>query len=510
VADFRGGLSGNERDLLYLNTDDSDRFYNVGYSYGVDFSTDGRAFAPVDIDGDGDLDLPVLNLQGLRLLENPSEGTHFTRIRLKATKTHALALGANVVVEDGGVRQQDYVKITAGFQSQVPTDLHFGIRDPADTKIDAIEIRWPSGAVERHEQVPMDRWVLITEGTSTPVVKPLPAWPAESRPTVAGRYDLSATAPVVGGGDAPIAALGKPVVVNFWAPWCEPCKKELPALREVAKRAGDTVQFVGLSVETKDTAGVSAAIAEHRLPYAQLYATTAILESFFGADGEAPLPSTFVFDASGQLRRAFRRAVEVRDLEGLLASLGDEAPHVGHLLVLGEAALKRREVDKAITYLRRALQQDPKSSFVLAQLGVALITGQKTDEGLAHLRRALAVDPKFPYGWYQLGLAYERQDEHDEARKAFQRAVDLRPRDKTYLIQLATAHRRLGDHEPSAALLDTIVALDPTDVTAWLNLGKARLALKRADAAEAFAKVLELEPEHAEAKQLLDAAKTLR
>jgi cytochrome c biogenesis protein CcmG, thiol:disulfide interchange protein DsbE len=42
---------------------------------------------------------------------------------------------------------------------------------------------------------------------------------------------------------------GKPVVVNFWATWCEPCKNEMPRLVAAAKKYDGRVQFLGVDVE---------------------------------------------------------------------------------------------------------------------------------------------------------------------------------------------------------------------------------------------------------------------
>jgi len=41
---------------------------------------------------------------------------------------------------------------------------------------------------------------------------------------------------------------GKPVVVNFWASWCGPCKAEAPALAQISRRYAGKVQFVGVDV----------------------------------------------------------------------------------------------------------------------------------------------------------------------------------------------------------------------------------------------------------------------
>ena len=40
---------------------------------------------------------------------------------------------------------------------------------------------------------------------------------------------------------------GRPVVLNFWASWCVPCRKEMPALQEVSEEAQDRIAFVGVN-----------------------------------------------------------------------------------------------------------------------------------------------------------------------------------------------------------------------------------------------------------------------
>ena len=211
--DFRGSFSGNERDVFFYNPPGERAFFQIAYSLGLDFADDGRAFVPFDMDGDGDLDLVTASLQRLRVLENRMEPRQFARVQLEATKTQHHALGAEVIVEAGGVRQQDYVKLTAGFQSQVPFDLHFGLGDAST--IDRLTIRWPSGGEARFEELPAGKLLRFTEGQAAPQVSALAAWPSESRPEPRASYAIDVSATQIAGGRAPLARAGKATVLNF-------------------------------------------------------------------------------------------------------------------------------------------------------------------------------------------------------------------------------------------------------------------------------------------------------
>lgn len=67
--------------------------------------------------------------------------------------------------------------------------------------------------------------------------------PADDRPAPA--FDL----PGLRDGEGPVRLAdyrGRPVVVNFFASWCAPCKRELPAFARLSRQLGDRVAFVGI------------------------------------------------------------------------------------------------------------------------------------------------------------------------------------------------------------------------------------------------------------------------
>ena len=209
--DFRGSFSGYERDRLFYNAGGA--LVPSAYVFGLDGDHDGRAAAPVDIDGDGDLDLALLTLQGLRLLENtsdeaaPAEARRYARVRLAATRSAAPALGAVVTLEAGGVTRRDYVRITEGFQTQVPLDLHFGL-GVAD-RVERLTVEWPSGAREVRTDLPVDRLLRVEEGRPEVAVGPLARWPDGTRPKPVGAPSTAIEAPRLEGGSGPLAAGGR-------------------------------------------------------------------------------------------------------------------------------------------------------------------------------------------------------------------------------------------------------------------------------------------------------------
>ncbi|MBI2919525.1 MAG: ASPIC/UnbV domain-containing protein, partial [Planctomycetes bacterium] len=272
AVNFRGSLSGYEKDCLFYNPDGPyPKFVNAAYLFGLDFDDDGRAAAPVDIDGDGDLDLVLQSLQGLRLVENRMPRRHFARLRLTAAKSHPSALGALVKLTAGGVTQQSFVRMTEGFMSQVPLDLHFGLGDA--TAVDRIEISWPSGGPPQVlEKLPADRLLEITEG-GTPRASELPRWPDATRPKARPAFSFDMTVPKLEGGQSVLATPGRPDILNFWSPTCAPCRKELPALAALAAKHAADAQFAGVSVETADLDSVKATVRDFNLPYPQVLAT---------------------------------------------------------------------------------------------------------------------------------------------------------------------------------------------------------------------------------------------
>ena len=125
--------------------------------------------------------------------------------------------------------------------------------------------------------------------------------------------------PTVDGRRMSVADLrGRPVVLNFWASWCEPCEAEAPALtraQERLERAGGTV----LGVTVEDAREDSRAFErKYGIDYPSLRDVGGRLAEAYGTNG---VPETFVIDRQGRVVALQRGSVDDRFLDRALAEV---------------------------------------------------------------------------------------------------------------------------------------------------------------------------------------------
>ncbi|MHC5544018.1 CRTAC1 family protein, partial [Singulisphaera rosea] len=175
VSDYRPAFPWKMRvQLLKGNLDG--RFVDVSDRAGAPLQTLhlGRGLAQGDLDNDGRIDAIALSQNDpLIYLHNKTEGAgHSLTLLLQGTRSNRDAIGARLTLRAGG-RRQVAQRIGGGsYQSASDPRIHFGLDDA--TRVDRLEVRWPSGQVDTYQSLAADRGYLLKEGDAVP--KPLHEW----------------------------------------------------------------------------------------------------------------------------------------------------------------------------------------------------------------------------------------------------------------------------------------------------------------------------------------------
>lgn len=126
-------------------------------------------------------------------------------------------------------------------------------------------------------------------------------------------------APLLGGDSFSLAAArGTPVVLNFWATWCGPCRNEMPALENAAQRYEGKVAFLGVD-QGEDAATIQGFLDELGLTFPiALDEDQAVGADLYNVTG---LPTTYFIDGEGTIRRVWMGEMNSITLEEGIAEI---------------------------------------------------------------------------------------------------------------------------------------------------------------------------------------------
>ncbi len=173
AAVWRGAAPRRERTLLYRNAGDL-VMEEVSGAWGVDEDTVAFAAVPVDLDGDGDLDLVYANLDAPpTVVRNRTTSGHRALVRLRGLPPNRDGIGTEIRLTTAAGLQVRQVYTERGIASGEAAVVHFGLGQ--DARIERLEVRWPRGAVTVLTDLPGDHEIVVPEPVEGPAGKLPPA-----------------------------------------------------------------------------------------------------------------------------------------------------------------------------------------------------------------------------------------------------------------------------------------------------------------------------------------------
>jgi Flp pilus assembly protein TadD len=509
-------IASHQRNVL-LRNDGHGGFDEVSGSVGLDLDQDGRSFAVLDLDRDGDPDLAVMasrQAPQLRLFRNDyaPRGAAIA-LRLSATAGNRDAIGARVIVETDRFTRTRIVQAGSGFISQHSKELLIGLG--ASQTIRTLTIEWPSGSRQVWRDVPMNMRWRVVEGrepdrepfaptTRTPTGAPTSTTPgataggAVTPPDAVWLYEpvpapeLSTTD--FGGQTRSLAALrGAPALLLLWSSDASGSRAALAALatgREALTRAG--IGTLALAVDPPAAAGAVRAMAPTGLPAAhatpeQALGFALLHRHVFMNRLDLRLPTALLLDGAGRVVRLYRGSLDVplivRDAASIDAApearLARALPFVGTLyspppmrnyLPYGRELLDQGLDAAALVAFDRAAQANPSAS-TLYRLGTLLTRSGDTARARAAFERALALQPDLAEASNDLGALLAQGSDIAGAIVRFRAALAATPDYPDALNNLGYALLLTGHEAEARPLYEKALALQPDFPEALNNLG---------------------------------------
>jgi len=475
-----GSIASRQRNV-FLRNDRHGSYDEISGTVGLDLDQDGRSFAVLDIDSDGDPDLVVMadrQAPQLRVFRNDFEAKSASiAVRLRGTRSNRDAIGARVTVDTDRIHRTKIVQCGSGFLSQHSKELLIGLG--ASERILKLTVSWPSGAAQVLTDVPLNARIRIVEGgqIQTEAFKPRPAGktttsavPAQASPPRATWMYEPFPAP-----DSSLAALrGKPAIVLLWSSEVLASR----AARETLERGAAALTRAGVG---SIAIAVDAAAPEVSLSYAVLN------RHLFMNRQDLHLPTGLLVDASGNVVKVYRDRVDVDEIVSDAGAidvspterLSRAIPFPGtfysglplrNYLPYGRELLDNGLERAAVMVFERAAQANPGAS-TLYRLGTLLARSGETVKARAAFEHALVLKPDLAEANNDLGALLAQGGDLDAAISRFRAALGSMPDYPDALNNLGYALLLTGREQEARTLYEKALALQPDFPEALNNLG---------------------------------------
>ena len=487
---------GNQANVFYVRPKPAaghkPRYYDFSGVSGLDFADDSRAFAAVDLDGDGNLDLVLKSRQGPQvraLLNECGVGKPVMVLKLRGTKSNRDAVGARVEV-NGRVQ---FVKAGSGYLSQHTKSLHFAGEGIA-------KITWPSGLVEHTKPLSSGHSHEIEEGSDKvassllhvrALISQTAATLCENDPA---RADVWLLEPV----PLPEQRSGPGLVLlEEGSTSAEQRERygvfrrylldyrsdlELPLALLIDQQSRAHKLYAGIPSDAAVRADLAVMGSPKPLPFAGRYYQQPRRNYF-------KLGAAFYWAGYPEQAVPYLREVVNRDpsnwkalnaiariqldagqpqqaLQDFQKVLAVRPDYGAAMTGTGESYAALNNFDAAESMFRGALKQDANDSDAANQLGLVFAKRGKPEEAKQWFERAISAHKDHTGAINNLGVLYFNQGKANDAVAAFQYGINLAPDDKTLYMNLGRVYVANGEREKARQVMQRLLARKPNDASA--------------------------------------------
>ena len=253
-----------------------------------------------------------------------------------------------------------------------------------------------------------------------------------------------------------------PVVVDFWAPWCEPCKSLGPVLEKVVTEAQGAVKLVKVNIDENQE--IARQLRIQSIPAVFAFKNGQPVDGFMGAIPESQVRQ-FVAGLAGGGHGGHDHAEEVLAIaaeafesgdvgqaaQAYAHVLQDEPGHPKAVAGLARCYLKSGDIERAKTTLQLVRPDGANDEAIIAVQAELKLReqGQAAAAGLETAKAKVEADPKDLQARYDYALALDGADDRDGAL--------------TQLLDIVKRDRKWNDDAARKHLVTLFEAMGPTD-----------------------------------------------